>query len=40
MSKAGYPCDNAPMERYYNTLKQILIFNQASDFNIIMDILG
>jgi len=21
MSKAGYPCDNAPMERYFNTLK-------------------
>ena len=21
MSKAGYPYDNAPMERYYNTLK-------------------
>ena len=21
MSKAGYPYDNAPMERYFNTLK-------------------
>jgi putative transposase len=26
MSKAGYPCDNAPMERYYNTLKNELIY--------------
>lgn len=25
MSKAGYPYDNAPMERYYNTLKHELI---------------
>ena len=25
MSKAGYPCDNAPMERYFNTLKNDLI---------------
>ena len=25
MSKAGYPYDNAPMERYYNTLKNELI---------------
>jgi transposase InsO family protein len=24
MSKAGYPYDNAPMERYYNTLKNEL----------------
>lgn len=24
MSKAGYPYDNAPMERYFNTLKMIL----------------
>lgn len=22
MSKAGYPYDNAPMERYFNTLKK------------------
>ena len=28
MSKAGYPYDNAPMERYFNTLKNDLI-NQA-----------
>ena len=26
MSKAGYPYDNAPMERYYNTLKSELIY--------------
>ena len=26
MSKAGYPYDNAPMERYYNTLKHELIY--------------
>lgn len=26
MSKAGYPCDNAPMERFYNTLKSELIY--------------
>ena len=25
MSKAGFPYDNAPMERYYNTLKNELI---------------
>ena len=25
MSKAGYPYDNAPMERYFNTLKNDLI---------------
>ncbi len=27
MSKAGYPYDNAPMERYYNTLKNELIYH-------------
>lgn len=26
MSKAGYPYDNAPMERYYNTIKNELIY--------------
>ena len=26
MSKAGYPYDNAPMERYYNTLKNEVIY--------------
>ena len=26
MSKAGYPYDNAPMERYFNTLKNDLIY--------------
>lgn len=26
MSKAGYPYDNAPMERYFNTLKYDLIY--------------
>lgn len=26
ISKAGYPYDNAPMERYYNTLKNELIY--------------
>ena len=26
MSKAGYPYDNAPMERYFNKLKNELIF--------------
>ena len=25
MSKAGYPYDNAPMERYFNTLKNELM---------------
>jgi len=27
MSKAGYPYDNAPMERYFNTLK-----NECTNF--------
>ena len=27
MSRAGYPYDNAPMERYFNTLKNDLIYN-------------
>jgi len=27
MSKAGYPYDNAPMERYFNTLKNELIYH-------------
>jgi len=27
MSKAGCPYDNAPMERYYNTLKNELIYH-------------
>lgn len=27
MSKAGYPYDNAPMERYFNTLKNELIYS-------------
>ena len=27
MSKAGYPYDNAPMERYFNTLKTNLIYH-------------
>lgn len=31
MSKAGYPYDNAPMERYYNTLKSELIYQH--EFN-------
>ena len=26
MSKAGCPYDNAPMERYFNTLKSELIY--------------
>ena len=26
MSKAGYPYDNAPMERYFNTLKNEYIY--------------
>lgn len=26
MSKAGYPYDNAPMERYFNMLKNELIY--------------
>jgi len=26
MSKAGYPYDNAPMERYFNTLKNEKIY--------------
>ncbi len=26
MSKAGYPYDNAPMERYFNVLKTELIY--------------
>lgn len=25
MSRAGYPYDNAPMERYFNTLKTELL---------------
>ncbi|MEG2350771.1 MAG: integrase core domain-containing protein [Hungatella sp.] len=27
MSKAGYPYDKAPMERYYNTLKNEMIYH-------------
>ena len=29
MSKAGYPYDNAPMERYFNTLKNDLIYEHS-----------
>lgn len=29
MSKAGSPCDNAPMERYFNTLKSELIYEHS-----------
>ena len=29
MSKAGYPYDNAPMERYFNSLKAELIYNHT-----------
>ena len=29
MSKAGYPYDNAPMERYYNTLKNELVHHHS-----------
>lgn len=29
MSKAGYPYDNAPMERYFNTLKSELIYQHS-----------
>lgn len=29
MSKAGYPYDNVPMERYFNTLKNDLIYNHS-----------
>ena len=29
MSKAGYPYDNAPMERYFNTLKSELIYQHV-----------
>jgi len=29
MSKAGYPYDNAPMERYFNTLKSDLIYEHS-----------
>lgn len=29
MSKAGYPYDNAPMERYFNTLKNELIYEHS-----------
>ena len=28
MSKVGYPYDNSPMERYFNTLKNELIYLQ------------
>ena len=33
MSKAGYPYDNAPMERYFNTLKneEINLHNYRSE---------
>ena len=31
MSKAGYPYDNAPMERYFNTLKNELIYHYTYD---------
>ena len=31
MSKAGYPYDNAPMERYFNTLKNDLIYQHYYD---------
>ena len=29
MSRAGYPYDNASMERYFNTLKNDLIYNHS-----------
>lgn len=29
MSKAGCPYDNAPMERYYNTLKNVLVYKHC-----------
>jgi transposase InsO family protein len=29
MSKAGYPYDNAPMERYYNTFKSNFYYQIA-----------
>lgn len=29
MSRAGCPCDNAPMERYYNTLKHEMLFHHV-----------
>ena len=36
MSRAGKPCDNAPMERFFNTLKQEFIhkekFENLNDF--------
>lgn len=31
MSAAGCPCDNAPMECYYNTLKEELIYQYRFD---------
>ena len=31
MSKTGYPYDNAPMERYFNTLKNELIYQHQYD---------
>ena len=31
MSKAGYPYDNAPMERYFNTMKSELIYQHEYD---------
>lgn len=31
MSKAGCPYDNAPMERYFNTLKNEFIYHFHSD---------
>ena len=31
MSKAGYPYDNAPMERYFNTLKNEYIYHHEYD---------
>ncbi len=33
MSKAGCPCDNAPMERYFNTLKNECAFQQDQQGN-------
>ena len=31
MSKAGYPYDNAPMERFYNTFKSCLCYRYTFD---------
>ena len=37
MSKAGYPYDNAPMERFYNTFKNCFYYRFIFDSTEVLD---